>query len=175
MNINFFSSTYAKLGTKAKNTMNRLREWRFCLSEVRRCESSTSLFFMKWNEGALHIRKPMSELCLQPMDLIKLITASLLTFSLGRAPSIRLKNIYLSYEVWNKTRWKIAFYSPWHSPTFYIYYRQQLKWKVIEKNFTGCERRLISKFSFQSAACCMVRASEEPWGASTHSVKYSFN
>ena len=103
MNINFFSSTYAKLGTKAKNTMNRLREWRFCLSEVRRCESSTSLFFMKWNEGALHIRKPMSELCLQPMDLIKLITASLLTFSLGRAPSIRLKNIYLSYEVWIKT------------------------------------------------------------------------
>ena len=43
------------------------------------------------------------------------------------------------------------------------------------KDFTGCERHVISKsfFSCQCAACCMVRVSEKTW--STCSVKYSFN
>ena len=43
------------------------------------------------------------------------------------------------------------------------------------RKFTGCEQRVISKFLILKCYVCMVRASEETWGACTHSVKYSFS
>ena len=52
---------------------------------------------------------------------------------------------------------------------------QQVKSEVVENTSQDTSAESFQSFSFQSAACCMVRASKETWGASTHSVKYSFS
>ena len=57
------------------------------------------------------------------------------------------------------------------------FFAQQLQVKnlIVEKTSQDASDEWLQCFSFQSTACCMVRASEATWGASTLSVKYSLS